>query len=327
MKYLLTSLFITTILINNFAQTYWARVKSDNEQFYIDATGKKSLDCPFEQCKDFSEGLAIVRDNRWGYIDTKGRIIVPLENKRVNPFHEGLANVDFFFMDKNGRFLFNHHQFEKAYNFSEGVAPVLEGGRWGYINPNGEFVSLPTIYDFANEFSEGLASVKRKDKWYFIDHQYKEVISFKEKVTFAKDFKDGYATIRTDNGWGAINKEGKIVINPENRYLDNIGSGFFRKRLEDQTVVLISAEGKLTKSVDAVREFTEGLLAYRINGKWGYLDTNLKDVIKPSFLNADRFVNGLAPVKQGDLWGYIDKTGNFVISPTFKIAEEFHKID
>jgi hypothetical protein len=42
-----------------------------------------------------NEGLAPVRrDGRWGFIDTSGNIVVPLELTGVLPFSEGLARVE-----------------------------------------------------------------------------------------------------------------------------------------------------------------------------------------------------------------------------------------
>ena len=42
--------------------------------------------------------------------------------------------------------------------FSEGLARVRKGGKWGYINRKGKEV-IPFLYDQAYPFSEGLAMV------------------------------------------------------------------------------------------------------------------------------------------------------------------------
>jgi len=49
-------------------------------------------------------------------------------------------------------------QYEDAKMFSDGLAPVKQDGKWGYINLEGEVV-IDFAYDVANVFSEGLAVV------------------------------------------------------------------------------------------------------------------------------------------------------------------------
>lgn len=46
----------------------------------------------------------------------------------------------------------------KPESFSEGLAAVFIGCRWGYIDRTGSFVIKPQ-FRFASEFSEGLAAV------------------------------------------------------------------------------------------------------------------------------------------------------------------------
>ena len=47
---------------------------------------------------------------------------------------------------------------EKIGYFSEGLIPVLNGGKWGYFNESGD-VAIDFIYDWADNFSNGSAIV------------------------------------------------------------------------------------------------------------------------------------------------------------------------
>ncbi len=58
-------------------------------------------------------------------------------------------------------------QFDYAYDFSEGLAYVKIGDRYGFINKEGRYVANPQ-FDSAGTFSEGLARVKTGDKWGYI---------------------------------------------------------------------------------------------------------------------------------------------------------------
>lgn len=81
--------------------------------------------------------------------------------------------------------------------------------------------------------------------------------------------------------------------------------------------------------------FKEGLLAVKVDGKWGYIDESGEFVIEPQFLNAENFQsNRLAIVsaewndENGDtqeLYGVIDKNGNYVIEPKYHTIEKFNE--
>ncbi|MBY0425523.1 MAG: WG repeat-containing protein [Cytophagales bacterium] len=322
----------------SFSQTYWARVKSNSDWAYINTTGKEVLLCQYEHCKDFSEGLAMVRNGNWGFIDMTGKNVIPIEHDHVNPFHQGLSNADLWFMDKTGKFVFNSFRFKKARDFSEGLAAASDIGKWGYIDLKGAFV-IDQKYDRAGDFSEGLAAVSIDDHWYYIGPDGKVAVDLADpaivattgKGTFAQEFPDGFATIRSSKGWGAIDSTGKVVIKPSAfPRLDNIGNGWFKEVVstgEFNFVRLVNKEGKSVKKVDGAKEFSDGLLAVKVGKLWGFLDEKLNEPIMPSFESVGNFVNRLAPAKSHGLWGYIDKTGVFVIPASYKSAEEFHRVD
>jgi hypothetical protein len=54
--------------------------------------------------------------------------------------------------------------YDDAGRFSEGLADVKKGSKWGFVDKNGNEV-IPCIYDDAWFFSEGLAFVKKDDKY------------------------------------------------------------------------------------------------------------------------------------------------------------------
>ena len=60
------------------------------------------------------------------------------------------------------------------------------------------------------------------------------------------------------------------------------------------------------------------LLPIRENGKYGFMETTGRVVVKPQFDDASILYEGLAPVKKDGKWGYIDPTGKMVIEPRFE---------
>lgn len=73
-----------------------------------------------------------------------------------------------------------------------------------------------------------------------------------------------------------------------------------------------------------VEEFSEGLAAFEIeNGKHGYIDETGKIVVEPKFDSHTDFSEGLAAVSIDLGWGFIDKTGAWAIPPRFANARPF----
>ena len=105
--------------------------------------------------------------------------------------------------------------YDKAGNFSEGLAAVRTGAGWGYINQKGTLV-IPTVYAIATQFHEGLAGVMKyreindtkRQSWGFIDKAGKEIISLQfDKVNA---FTDGRAKVVIDGNSYVIDKKGNI---------------------------------------------------------------------------------------------------------------------
>jgi hypothetical protein len=67
---------------------------------YIDTTGKEVIALQYRHALDFGEGLAAVQnfDNKWGYINKSGTMVIPFEFDDASPFDMGKA-----FVKRNGK--------------------------------------------------------------------------------------------------------------------------------------------------------------------------------------------------------------------------------
>ena len=69
----------------------------ENQKFgYKDKEGNVIIKPQYFEAADFSEGLACVKKGKtgsWGYIDTSGKTVITPDFKQAKPFHEGLAAV------------------------------------------------------------------------------------------------------------------------------------------------------------------------------------------------------------------------------------------
>jgi hypothetical protein len=151
-----------------------AAVKVGKKWGYIDKTGTFIIQPRFE-CKKFletpgkfSEGRAVIYfgGERYGVIDTKGKIVVKPIYSFIFPFSEGLAlvlrNGLVGFIDKKGNEVIKP-QFLHGNSFSEGLAKVEHNEKWGFIDKTGKYVIKP-IFEDAGKFSEGLARVRVFDE-------------------------------------------------------------------------------------------------------------------------------------------------------------------
>lgn len=221
---------------------------------YVDNKGKLVIPLVYDDATDFREGLAFVmnKDSR-GYIDTNNNFVIPLGGLAGNPFSEGLADV-------NNKML-----------------------QSGYIDKSGKIV-IPLECLVAFPFSEGLAFVARNDTIGYIDKQGKFVIT--SDFYLAKKFSDSLAFVgkmfnQTETRWALIDRNGK--------YLTEYDFTF-------------------------VREFTEGIGVVQKEGKWYFIDKKGNFVLQNDYLYIDSFANGLAFVSlaNGDS-GYINKDAELVI--------------
>ena len=139
----------------------------------------------FDEAGSFHEGLACVeRNGKWGYIDTKGHVIIPLNYENARSFGEGLApvkqNGKWGYVDKSGHVVISGY-FEYACSFGSSIKNLAEvklNEKWGYIDRTGKII-VQCIYDDTKELTDGMAAVKRDGKWGYIDEYGREMISCK----------------------------------------------------------------------------------------------------------------------------------------------------
>jgi hypothetical protein len=222
------------------------------------------------------------REDRWGYIDRTGQVV-----------------IDF--------------QYEEARAFYEGLAAVCTDGQWGYIDAQGTVV-VPCRYQDAGRFSEGLAPVQAAYRWGYIDAAGTMVIP--PQFRYAFWFSSARAMVWTDSGIGYIDKTGALVIPPDPNWQEPF---FFSEGLapvwfREGGYGYIDTSGNLMLSRwHYAGDFSEGLAAVESAGGYGYIDRSGAWVIEPQFYGATAFSNGLAVVQPDlDHYGIIDRTGRVV---------------
>ena len=151
-------------------------------------------------------------NEKWGYVDEKGKMVIFYKFEEANYFYEELAavmlNGKWGYIDKTGKEIISF-TFQYADSFSEELARVRHNDKWGFVDKTGTKI-IPFKYYTASSFSEGLSSVNLNGKCGYIDKNDKLVIPF--MYDFAGCFSSGLATVKLNGKWGCIDKTGNIVV-------------------------------------------------------------------------------------------------------------------
>jgi hypothetical protein len=205
--------------------------------------------------------------------------------------------------------------------FSEGLAPVEEWGKIGFIDKEGKMV-IPFRYQAAKNFSEGVAAVKYKDKWGYIDKAGNEVLPFVYEE--ARAFNGGLAPVIIGNKWSVINRNGDVLFETDFEGIDSFSEGVARvvykddKRAEKENIIDETGRLLFTKDYIYLGQFSEGCIPAmeKETGLFYFLDKNEEKVINRGFPFAGSFSDGLAAVSldHGGKTVYIDREGNVVFT-------------
>ena len=244
---------------------------------YIDRQGKIAIAPQFYQAYPFREGIArveILMGNRLrhGFIDRTGAIVfIHPSTSETRDFAEGLAAVKieqkWGYINQAGKIVIKP-EFMGAQDFSEGLAAVIDvSGRWGYIDKTGKFVIPPRfnpVLEFTTppgKFSQGLAAVGADNgtrRWGYINKRGEFAIAprFDSGYAGCGYFAEGLAWVTvgcepekrnvTTGKYGYINKEGRFVIKPCFDFAAHFCGGLAKVQIDD--------------------------LSLSDRGKWGYIN-------------------------------------------------------
>lgn len=174
----------------------------------------------------------------------------------------------------------------------------------------------------AGVFSEGLIPAFYNGEYNYYDEYGKKAFGGFEQAGM---FQDGKAAVKKDGKWMLVDEDGEVVSDKYNEIvLDYVG----RYIIDDTTMVsvkdgtysLCDEDMKVQTEIkcEDVDIYTEdGLIAIYKNGKWGFVDEDGKEIIKPQYEEAKSFSHGLAAVLKDGKWGFINKEGYMVIEPQF----------
>ena len=294
-------------------------INQNNKYGFINEKGNIKIKADLLYAREFSDGLAAVKLNNLikqeCFIYDSGEVAFNIDIDKTGDFYEGMALIKNMipppnhlltladpyygilkigFINKDGKVIVKP-KFKRAENFSNGLAAVMsDESKWGFINKDGMYEIEPE-FDLVYSFNDGLAP-----------------------VMFNRD---------TSAEYSYIDKKGNIVINPHFVSPATPSEGLILGTTVDSPdwVVCINYKGDIVFAIkgDSAGRFKDGLAAYSIARKWGFINREGKIVIKPDFDDVRFFSEGFAAVRVGDKWGFIDKNGKLSVNAEYDMVTDF----
>ncbi|PKN27975.1 MAG: hypothetical protein CVU65_00535 [Deltaproteobacteria bacterium HGW-Deltaproteobacteria-22] len=156
----------------------------------LDGNGRVLIPAVHQALSDPAEGrVRFVRDDKTGYLDLSGRIVIAPQFAGGRDFSEGRACVNVGGKASDNPFSFDY----------------VSGGKWGYVDQLGKWVKTPAV-DHCDAYSGGFATVQ---------------IGCHDQVVNCCDHEC--------NGgkWGLLDLQGKWVLPPEQKEIVELARGHF----------------------------------------------------------------------------------------------------
>lgn len=282
-----------------------AQVRLDGKHGFIDKSGKEIIPLQYKNTYSFSEGLAAVQraDNQWIYIDKTNKAVITL------PDYINVSGITAFTEDML---------------FSEGLAPVKV-----HLLPyeeNLNDVSNPEVVERIKKELNISAPFTEAD-----EKKLRDYLTPLKKQALQDPYRYSY-----------VDKTGKLLLDPFKGYhtakrfseglaaVGNYVPGTTYMTMEPKyRIGYIDKTGKLVVALkyEDARPFSESLAAVKLNGLWGFVSKEGKEVVQPQIGRVDDFKNGYAVVAHGKIeqgkpfnaydkgavWGIIGKDGKAVV--------------
>ena len=334
-----------------------AIVEKGGKYGVIDKQGNEVIPCKYNLIRDYSDGVAIVReqDDKFGVVDIQGNLIFQCKCDVMADFSDGVAfvgknyeekmEIKYGVIDKKGNVVTSYkYNFADTGKFNNGIAIVGNQfdnySAWGIIDKQGNEM-LPCEFKEI-KISEDIAIlIDRNKKYCAIDLQRKKLVVAFGDYSYIGDFNNGFATVakRIDARtvyYGAIDKNGKEIVPCKYRYMSNFLNGYAKiENILDEKIGkgLIDTLGReiVPCIYKEVGEFSDGLVYVEskqsMGGEKKFIDKNGETafVLNSNYCKVENFVDGLCEVREStngtlssERAGFIDKSGNVIVPIKYK---------
>ncbi|EHO11454.1 hypothetical protein HMPREF9714_01348 [Myroides odoratimimus CCUG 12901] len=290
----------------------------------------------------------IKRNNKYGFIDYSGNIIVEPTYEYIGDFsnnvcsvtnkldelHFNYDNQDYFYSESSiintkGEILFPFIKYIQINEFFDDVAFCFHQKikKYGVIDKLG-YKIIPFIFEKSeienSHFSNGLARINKEGKFGFINKCNELIIPC--KFDKASNFDNGYSLVKMKSKEFLIDTNGTIfkskhkIISTfkENRAIvkSNKKYGFVDK--EDNLVSDFIFD-------EIFGHFNNGFCLVKLNGKFGLVNVEGKNISDFIFDDVRWIGSDVFPAKIKKKWTLVDLQGNIKFEPKYNHIWDFNK--
>ena len=222
------------------------RVEMDSLWGFIDEEGNEVIACQYGEVRPFSEGLAAVfKEGKWGFVDKDGHSAFGLHVPdgdiiAVGDFSNGLVwfkvGYRYGYINKKGEVAVPL-DFTKVFDFKFGVARAVFKGKTGLIDTTGQWILQPKRFEYVTDFNQwGVAEAREKFKGSRCLINANGEVLTPLKYKHIGTFHEGFADVANGQFYGLINTKGKEVLPMEYAAIGQVSEGLLAVRPRNSTV-------------------------------------------------------------------------------------------
>ena len=283
-------------------EQYISEFKNICNQFYPQAS--KEIEDFVEKTKINIEStlqdlIPYRKKDKWGFCRPDKKILIDCIYSNVEPLRNGLFRINLDnkcgLINKKGEIIIPI-LYTVLRDFREQVIAAKLNGKFGFIDINGKTI-LPFIYDAATDFYDGKAMVEIDGQMYNVD----KTNSMERKID------DGYFYKIDDSGHCDLLSKSE----PTKGWITQFQNFSYQPRLVDLSLgdFLNSDFGTINLPNEQILGNSNGMIAFRKDGKYGFMNSENLVVIPPIYDNARLFEDGITRVEINQKVGYINKEG------------------
>lgn len=216
--------------------------------------------------------------------------------------------------------------YDKIKYLSNGLAIVKNGSKYGVINKEGKILT-PIKYSYIKDYSNGMALVIDENmKGGFIDDKGIEVVSPKFKYT--EDFQKNSTVVLIENKFAVIDKNGNYTIPPQEGRINSLGEDLYSVK-EGNKFYLKNMYNMNINNIayDEMGAIKDRMIPIKIGDKFGYINVEGEDIIKPEYKEIGECLNGIIIAKSeiNGKFGLLDYKGEFLVAPKYEYIKDRNK--
>ncbi len=296
---------------------------------FIDTSGNLIIEADFDDVGAFTEGLAAIsKGGKWGYIDRDGNVVIEPVYKSAWAFHEGFARVKPFdkpdqFIDRSGHAL-AAEDWAASDDFSGGMARVMVGNSFGYVDSSGKLMIQP-LFTRGWNFSNDLSVIEYQDKLGIIDRKGNHILQpVYDQIKKAAN--ENIFLCSRENNAIAFDKSGKELLKiPGAKMVDSDGEILSISEGNKMYLIKLSEPEKKSRLYTNIIFLEENLWAGKTDSGYVLLNSAGIPLTENAYNQLNRFSDGFAAYSKGDYWGYINTKGEEVSAAVFGLAWDYRQ--